>query len=485
MKKTLTKLLALCLCCILALGLAACGGNPPADAGADGDGGTNAGAGNTGTGTGAGTGTGSETPSTGASSDGKVTITYSFWGNEAEAAATQEILDQFNAENDHIQVVAEIIPWESYMETLNTRAMGGTLPDCGLMSEAGALQWASQGMLADVSEMYAGQDAKPLRSATFTFEGNDIAYAVANNSLLLFYNKDMFDAAGVDYPPTTAADAWSWDEFVEAAKLLTLDANGNNAASPNFDPDNIVQYGCMVENLAWQLEVWCRSNGSGFYNDDGTAVTIDEAAAIEAIQAVADLYLVHHVAPLSTGMTDDGVPRSVIAGTVAMTTNGAWNIGTCLADAKDAGLNYGIGVLPYMKEKVTIATGGPNVVFSQGAHQAEAMEFLKWYSREENNWGLISAGTWAPVLSSYYEDETMTHKWLDNPNFPEYEMSKAVLVDYVNECAVPTAWYYTNNTTDFNELLGSILGSVWTGETTAAEAISSNINALRAAHAGD
>ena len=113
------------------------------------------------------------------------------------------------------------------------------------------------------------------------------------------------------------------------------------------------------------------------------------------------------------------------------------------------------------------------------------MEFLKWYSREENNWGLISEGTWAPVLSSYYTDETMTHKWLDNPNFPDYEMSKAVLVDYVNECAVPTAWYYTNNTTDFNELLGSILGSVWTGETTAADAINNNINALKAAHAGD
>lgn len=415
----------------------------------------------------------------------KVQITYAFWGNETEAAATQAILDEFNATNDHIEVKAEVIPWESYMETLNTRAMGGTLPDCALMSEAGALQWASQGMLADISDMYADSDAKPLRSATFTYEGNDVAYAVANNSLLLYYNKDMFDAAGVDYPPTTAEDAWTWDEFVETAKLLTLDANGNNATSEDFDPDNIVQYGCMVENLTWQLEVWARSNGGGFYNEDGTEVTIGEQAAIDAIQAVADLYLVDHVAPLSTGLTDDGVSRSVIAGTVAMTTNGAWNIGTCLADAKNEGLNYGIAVLPYMKEKVTIATGGPNVVFSQGEHQAEAMEFLKWYSREENNWELISNGTWAPVLSSYYEDEEMTHKWLDNPNFPDYEMSKDVLVDYVNECAVPTAWYYTNNTTDFNELLGSVLGTVWTGEQTAEEAITSNLDALIAAHDGE
>ena len=79
----------------------------------------------------------------------------------------------------------------------------------------------------------------------------------------------------------------------------------------------------------------------------------------------------------------------------------------------------------------------------------------------------------------------MTHKWLDNPNFPEYEESKAVLVDYVNECAVPTAWYYTNNTTDFNELLGSVLGAVWTGEETAEEAITDSLPALEAAWAGD
>ena len=240
-----------------------------------------------------------------------------------------------------------------------------------------------------------------------------------------------------------------------------------------------------MENLTWQLEVWCRSNGSGFYNADGSQVTINEDAAVEAIQAVADLYLVHHVAPLSTGLTDDGVSRSLIAGTVAMTTNGAWNIGTCLAAAREEGLNYGIGVLPYMKEKVTTATGGPNVVFNQGEHQAEAMEFLKWYSQEENNWDLISGGIWAPVLSSYYEGGELTDKWLKNPNFPEYEQSKAVLVDYVNECAVPVSWSYTNNTTDFNELLGSILGNVWTGGTTAKEAISGNLNALIAAHNGD
>lgn len=168
-----------------------------------------------------------------------------------------------------------------------------------------------------------------------------------------------------------------------------------------------------------------------------------------------------------------------------MTTNGAWNIGTCLSAAREEGLNYGIGVLPYMKEKVTISTGGPNVVFSQTEHPEEAMEFIKWYSREENSWdSLIAAGIWMPTTSGYYEDEELTTKWLDNPAYPAMEEAKPVLCDYVRDYAKPTSWYYTNNTVDFNNLLGAALGDVWTGNMAAEQAINDNYDALVMAHDG-
>lgn len=141
---------------------------------------------------------------------------------------------------------------------------------------------------------------------------------------------------------------------------------------------------------------------------------IGEDASIEGIQKVADLYLKDHVAPLSVGQTDDGIQRTIIAGTVAMATNGAWNVGTSLNKAKEEGLNYGVAVLPYMKDKVTLNTGGANVVFSQTKHPKEAMEWLKWYNSEENNWGLISSGIWMPTLEKWYTDETLTRKWVEN-----------------------------------------------------------------------
>jgi ABC-type sugar transport system, periplasmic component len=416
----------------------------------------------------------------------KVKITYSMWGSAEEGNVTQAVADKFNASQDRIEVEVVAIPWESYMTKLNTQATGGQLPDTGMLKEDGVIQWSSEGMLNDVSAMYEGSDSKPLDSLAYKYQGKTLAYAAANEVLLLYYNKDMFDKAGVAYPPSALDKAWTWDEFVATAKKLTVDKKGKHPGEDGFDKDSIVQYGASVENLPWQLETWALSNGGGFYSADGTEVRIGEDASVEAIQKVADLYLKDHVAPLSVGQTDDGIQRTIIAGTVAMATNGAWNVGTSLNTAKEEGLNYGVAVLPYMKDKVTLNTGGANVVFSQTKHPAESMEWLKWYNSEENNWGLISSGIWMPTLEKWYTDETLTHKWVDNPNFPPYEEYKSAVVDYARSSAArPAAWFYTNHTTDFNTLLGSVLGDVWTGKTTAKDAIAKNLEALKAAHAGN
>lgn len=451
--------LALVLCLVLVLALTACGQS--------------------------GTSASTAPSATPAASAEKVPVTYSFWGTPDEAATVQTVIDTFNTSQDKIEVTVMPIPHEEYVTKLNTMATANELPDCGIMSEAGLLQFAESGLLADVSTMYGANDAKPLDSLTFKYKGAPVAYSAANEVLVLYYNKDMFDKAKVPYPPSDAANAWTWDEFVATAKLLTLDANGNNAASPKFDSKNIVQYGCMVDNLTWQLEVWALSNGSGFYNEDGSKVVINDAATAEAIQKVADLYLVDHVAPLSTGITDDGMQRSIVAGTCAMATGGTWNVGTCLNTARDEGLNYGIAVLPYMKNKVTICTGGPNVVFSQSKHQAEAMEFIKWYMEENNSWDLIKSGIWMPILKTYYTDESLTHKWVDNPNFPEYAQYKTAVVDYALNNTKSASWYYVNNTADFNARLASLLGPVWTGEQTATKALTDGYDSLVSAYQGN
>jgi len=415
----------------------------------------------------------------------KVKISYSGWGTVEENKATQANIDRFNASQDRIQVEYLLFPWEGYVTQLNTMAAAKNLPDTATLLEQMVMPWVKQDMLADVSSMYS-KDDMPLDCITYKSNGKPVAYSTAAECLILYYNQTMFQKAGIAAPPTATSKAWTWDEFVANAKKLTLDKNGKHPDETGFDPQNIVQYGCLVENLAWQLEWVCLSNGGGFYSADGSKVMIGDPKSIEAIQKVADLYLKDHVAPLSVGAEDNGVQRGLIAGTVAMTTNGAWNVGTCLNTAKAEGLKYSVGVLPKMSVSATLATGGTNVVFKQTKHLAESVEWIKWNAQIENAWPLIIQGILPPIFKKYYTDETLTHKWLDNPNFPPYNDYKGAVVDVLNDTKVThsTAWFYVDNTTAFNALLTSVLGDVWTGKTTAKAAITANLDKFEAAFQG-
>ena len=412
--------------------------------------------------------------------DGKVHITYSYWGTPDESTATQAVLDAYNASQDKIFVELMCIPNEQYTTKLQALAIADEMPDCGIMNENGVLAFANAGLLADVSGMYEGKDSQPLDCVTFKNEGvTPVAYSGCNEILMLYYNKDMFDAAGLPYPSAKAEEAYTWEEFIEVAKQLTIDAAGKHPGEEGFDADNIVQYGCVVDNWTWQLEVWAQSNGGAWFSPDGKECLINSPEAIESIQKVADLTLVEHVMPLYLGLADEGIIRSVAAGNVAMATGGAWNMGTCMSSS---GINFGIGVLPYMKEKVTACTSGPQVVFSGSKHPAEAMEFISWYTQEENSWNLIETGIWMPLLEKYYEEGEAMDLWLKDDDFPikDYDMAKSVLVDYTREYARSACWYYTPNTSVFIDMLRSVLSPVWTGEMTAEEAITQNFAALSA-----
>ena len=149
----------------------------------------------------------------------------------------------------------------------------------------------------------------------------------------------MFDAANEPYP--SPDKPYTWDEFVAVARCLTLDKNGKHPGEDGFDKDNIVQYGAFVNNWTWQMEVWALSNGGAWFSKDGKEVLINSPEAIEFIQKVADLALVEHVSPLNVIPEDNGVGIGIGSGTVAMTTDGTWRLGT---DFPNLDINYGIAV---------------------------------------------------------------------------------------------------------------------------------------------
>jgi multiple sugar transport system substrate-binding protein len=385
-------------------------------------------------------------PTEAAASGEKITLTFSLWGDPAEQETTQKALDVYNEQQDKVYVKALQIGRDEYNEKLQTMATSNEMPDCGMVAEDTVIGWARDGLLSDV-DIYAGQENMPLDYLAFKYNGKTVAYSAANEVLGLWYNKKMFDDAGVPYPPATLDKAWTWDEFIDVAKKLTLDANGKHPGEAGFDKNNIVQYGAYVNQYTWQLEVWALSNGGSFFSPDGKSVVFDDAA-VEAMQKVVDLHLVENVAPLNDGTQDNGFASSLGAGNVAMCTEGAWATGF-RADLD--GIDYGVGVLPYMKQKVNICTGGPTGVFATTEHPEEAAEFLRWYNSEENNIGTIMAGWWMPTKLNWYTDAALLKSWVDDCELRQpltAEAYKTAIVDVALDFDVTksTAWYYTPNT---------------------------------------
>jgi len=118
----------------------------------------------------------------------KIEISYMAWYNttQSEADQVQATMDRFNASQDKIHATLIIIPRDGYETKVNTMAAGKQLPDCTELSEAMALEFASAGLLADVSAMYPADNA-PLKSLAFTYNGKPVEYSSGNEILLMYY----------------------------------------------------------------------------------------------------------------------------------------------------------------------------------------------------------------------------------------------------------------------------------------------------------
>jgi multiple sugar transport system substrate-binding protein len=328
-----------------------------------------------------------------------VEITYMQWYNttQSEGQEVQAHLDKFNSSQDRIHVTANLIPRDGYETKVNTMSAAGQLPDATMLSEAMAIEFAANDLLADVSSMYP-KDAMPMKSCTFTYNGKPVAYSSGDVFLVLYYNKQLFDDAKLPYPPNSADKAWTWKQFVEVAKKLTKDKNGKTADQAGFDAKNIVQYGCDFNRVWWMWPIVTYSNGGGLMSPDGKNLLIDRPESLEAMQMLADLYIKDKVAPsVSDKNAMPSIDLMLLSGKVAMQTSGHWEMGVSLKNSLKDGLRYGVGVLPKMKKAVTYNTGAPFGIFKSTKHLAETMEFMRWFTSEKESWANITGGIIMPT----------------------------------------------------------------------------------------
>ncbi len=418
---------------------------------------------------------GNQTQSTDGTNANKepVNLKFTYWGSPDEKKAIEGATKKFTEKYPWITVETIQIPNSDYNTKLTAMAASNDLPDTGYMTGDLGDTWAKQGKFVNLFDMFAKETEIKKEDFLDTIwykQSPDNAWGIstAGEAFGLFYRKDILEKAGVSAPPTKAEDAWTWDQFVEAAKKLTIDKNGKNAADPDFDPKAIKQYGVTFETWNEPLNNFIYSNGGDWLSKDGKEFTLNKPEAAEAIQKLADLINLYHVAP--SPLAAKSLPAMNVAlqsGISAMAIGGQWmNL-----DLGNAKVNYDIGVLPKLKTSLTVGLSGATVFFKDSKHPEEAWMLFKWMSNPEGALDLYSSGLWMPTMKKWYTDPALVAKWVDaNPAAHPPGFKDAMMNQFLNH-SVAGSTYYLKNYAKLNSYVISSLDAVWLGKKTAQDVL--------------
>jgi multiple sugar transport system substrate-binding protein len=218
---------------------------------------------------------------------GTTDIQVVLFGDAEEVAGYSQLVSEFTAANPDVTVsLAPVATQDDLMAKLTTSFAGGQPPDVFLINYRFFGQFAAQGAIEEAQpylDASASLDEASFYDApleAFRFDGENLACMPQNlSSLVVYYNVDLFDAAGLDRPQA----GWNWDDFLHAAQTLT---EGD-------------VYGLGFEPRIIRLAPFVWSRGGELVDDDGrpTVLTVEEGPAREALDWFLDLSLEHRVVP--------------------------------------------------------------------------------------------------------------------------------------------------------------------------------------------
>ena len=353
-------------------------------------------------------------------SDIEATLTVWQWDNPQIIASTDKAIERFTARYPNVTVVplfgTPANGWGEYSNAFFNEIAAGNAIDVFATAIEGFEEVAGKGLLLDLDALV---EANPAAGAVFDeIEPNLLAGMRSRvsgelnylptewNNIVVYYNKDMFDEAGVAYP----ADDWTWADFRATAKALTVkDENGNTS-----------RFGFALPAGNFGLQPWLLTNNAGYLDDTWTEVTVTQPEFRESLQFMHDLIHVDGstAAFEMTGYQDDKLG----AGLIAMSTAGHWPANSLRA----AGLeNLGVANFPRNKSNSTVFGIGGVGVTSVSANPDLAWEFVQELTGEVYQQELADSGVSIPSWRRF----AVTEEWTSYPDNSAifYESAKTAI----------------------------------------------------------
>lgn len=374
----------------------------------------------------------------GESSGEPATLRLSVWGSDAEIACDQEVIDAFMEEHPDIKVELEVIN-DDYLTKVETEMLAGDAPDVIYGHPKYFQKWASQDQLLDLTEYFNNSPeltdpehyAVDLYDA-FTYQGKHYATINGADTFLLYYNKNLFDEAGVPYP----SEDWTWDDFLAACEKLTVDKDGDGT---------IDQYAITADWGHEHIQAYMAAFGGEIYDDvnNPTVVTANtNEGNKKGLQMVYDLVHKYNYAP--NAEQSEAMAGSFDQGLIAMNVDGVYDI--VYRSAEEGGLEfpYGLAELPQEGENahaVALMAGYciPKTVENPDA----AWELAKFMELEKGQTLLAKSG----LITVINKDVATSDEVINIPNAPDNHILRVTTLDgAVNVDAKLPNWQETLDT---------------------------------------
>ena len=382
--------------------------------------------------------------------DGPVTITYTnFISNGGNEENLQTIVDAFEEENPDITVEVTTLPYGDYGTALQTDLAAGAVSDVFDLEYANYAQFQADGVLAEVA--VAAPDAyRPSLLEAYQTDGAQYALPSSFSDVVLYYNADLFDAAGLEYP---TAD-WTWEDEQAAAETLTDQAAG---VWGDHQPVSFYEY---YKALA--------QNGGEFLNEDGTAVAFNTPEGIEAAEwLVGKSGTVMPTIEQGQG-TADFDTNLFKEGNLGMLHSGIWVFGAFA----DVPFNWDIAVEPGNTTQASAVFSNAVGISATSEHPEEAAKWAEFLTSSSTMVDVrLDAGWELPPIS----DEAKLATYLDKGA----PANRQAVFDSLDAIALPPV--VAQGQTEMQDILGEELTEAQAGRKTVEEALASaeeRINAV-------
>lgn len=376
-----------------------------------------------------------------APTDAQAEITYAIWDENQKDAIDQNVKD-FNEKYPNIKVTVDLTPYQQYFTKLQTQGESRTLPDVFWMNGPNVQLYAANDLLQPITglveagELDLANYPEPMNEL-YTFEGTQYAVPKDFDTVALWYNKALFEKAGVDLP----TDDWTWEEFTDAATTISDELSDEGV------------YGVVTElNGGGQSSYYdsILQAGGHVISEDGTTSGYDDPASIEGLQLWADL-VADGGSPTVQQLSDTKPAVWFSSGKAAMMWSGNWSV----AELKDSANkdDFGTVRLPAGPEqRATVIHGVGNVVAAHSENKAAANAFLAYLGSEEAQRTQAEMGAANPAFTGTQQ------AFVDSvPNF-----GIQVFLDSADDMAFP--YPISQNTAAWNALENELLPQAFSGK---------------------